>query len=401
MNAVKKYYHFKRNTTLNNKISELVDISLKGLEEMYLAEYYMFAERKIKVNNKVTIERKNLRYTFINLIGLQKAKDHGYNVKIDLEKIINFHIKNVDAIKSIGDLGLFLWAVSLVSPIKVLKIFPKINLENLFIESKDSKSGNTMELSWFLIGLIFASTFNEKFKGALEGLPNKVYQKLRSNYSGHGIFKHENTFRLEGKFRSHIGTLADQLFAIYALSLYSKIMGNEEAILIAEECTKKICSSQDKNGRWKWHFDSESGKAINNYPIYPVHQFALAPMVLFSMQMTSNNDFLNNIYKSIEFLSSNEKFYNRMVNVNENTIWNKIAPINNNKISSILNLTGLKFPDSYEQLKIHYECSSYVFGWILFTFSGRIQRENIKNPDKIAVENELQIFDMSTHSNNH
>ncbi|MCB9219798.1 MAG: hypothetical protein H6610_10120 [Ignavibacteriales bacterium] len=391
---MKKFYHFEKNTILNKKLSELVSLSLNSLEEMYLPKTYEFAKRKFKIANEVKIDGKSLRYTLINLIGLQKAKEHGYEINIDLNQIIEFHIRNVNKFKSLGDIGLLLWAASLISPNSLLNILPKINLVEIFATYKESKTGNTMELSWFLIGLIFASTFNDKFKSSIDILPTKVYHKLRGNYGGHGIFKHENTSSLEGKIRSNIGTLADQIYSIYAFSLYSKIMVNEEALLIANECADNLCRHQSIHGEWKWQYDSSNGEVVNNYPIFPVHQLSLVPMALFSIQMSSKKEYFKNIFSSIEWLTENDQIYDMVVDESNNAIWDKITPIINNKLNSLLSFSGFNTFDN-RKLKIHYECSSYIFGLILYIFSGRIDKTDKQISKNDILVNTFQVFELN------
>lgn len=391
---MKKYYHFPKNSILNKKLSELVSLSLNSLEEMFLPDTYDFAKQKVKINNAVMIEGRSLRYTYINLIGLQKAKEHGYKINLDLSKIIEYHISKINRLKSLGDLGLLLWAASLISPKNLIDILPKINLVEIFNTFKESRTGNTMELSWFLIGLIFAATFNDKFKSSIDILPNKVYHKLRNNYGGKGIFKHENTSSLEGIIRSNIGTLADQVYSIYAFSLYSKIMVNEEALLIANECTEKICSHQSKSGEWKWQYDSVTGEVVNNYPIFPVHQIALLPMVLFSIQLTSSKKYLTNIYSSIEWLTENDQIYNTLIDLSNNAIWDKITPLINSKLNSLLSFSGFNSIDN-RKLKVDFECSSYIFGLVLYTFSGRIDTFDNQTLNNKILEDTFQVFELN------
>jgi hypothetical protein len=392
-----KYFHFTKNTKHNNFLSEIVQISLKGLEEMFLPETNEFAMTKLKSNNSIVIENSNLRYTLINLIGLQKAQSHSFSVNLDITKILKSKFDNLDSINNIGDLGLLLWAISLISPEFATQLLTKINLNEVLNEFKDSKSGYTMELSWFLTGLLFASTFNEKFKNSIDNLPNIVYKRIRKNYGGNGIFQHEDKNNFEGKLRANIGTLADQLYSIYALSLFSQQMNNEEALLIAKECSEKICLHQGKYGEWDWQYNSEDGNVVNRFPIHSVHQLALAPMALFSIQMASGVEFTENIFKSINWLCENPKLQKQIIDKKNNAIWNKVAPVFNNKLNSIFNFLKFYSFGKYLNPKVEYVCSSYDFGWILYTFAGRIHLENNNIEKKNNSNGQVfEIIDFST-----
>ncbi len=77
----------------------------------------------------LSVEGKNTRYTLINLIGLYKAEKNDYNIssktKIDLKLILSNQINKLSKYESAGDIGLLLWATSLISPEEIHTIFPK------------------------------------------------------------------------------------------------------------------------------------------------------------------------------------------------------------------------------------------------------------------------------------
>ncbi|MBK8946967.1 MAG: hypothetical protein IPM32_17105 [Ignavibacteriae bacterium] len=393
-----KYYHFQKNTKYNNLLSEIVQISIASLEEMFIPNRNEFAMMKSLHNNSISIENSSSRYTLINLIGLFKAKNYGYHTNLDLNAILKFQIDKAESLSGIGDLGLLLWAVSLISPTNSTQLLTKINFNESLNNYKDAKLGYTMELSWFLTGLLFASTFNEKFKNSIDNLPNKVFKRIRKNYDGHGIFQHEDKNNIEGKLRANIGTFADQIYAIYALSLYSQQMHSEEALLIAKECAQKICEHQGENGEWQWQYNSENGEIINHFPIYSVHQIALAPMALFSIQMASETDFSASIFKSLNWLFDNPKLYNTIIDKNNNSVWNKVTPIKSNKLGSILNYFKINSFSKFKKLKVDFVSNSYDYGWILYTFAGRISFENKKDSEN-KVYNNLHVFELNQQNN--
>ncbi len=119
----------------------------------------------------------NPRYTLINLLGLNKAQNHNIDISMNLNKILLNQIRNSDKFNGIGEVGLLLWATALISPEHITKILTKINFDEILSTAKDSKSGYTMELSWFLTGILFASTFNNKFKRILQKFTHKTLYK--------------------------------------------------------------------------------------------------------------------------------------------------------------------------------------------------------------------------------
>ncbi len=378
-------------------LTGLLNLSVQGLEDMYLPEKYEFAMKKKKVNGKVIIEGENLRYSLINLLGLHKAQSHNLPVKIDLRKIVLHQLGKVDTYTGVGEIGLLLWATALISPEDIKIILPKVNFNNIFETYNDARLGNTMELSWLLTGLLLASTFDENFKKTIGNLPIEIYNKIRKNYGGVGVFRHEAKVSLNGKLRGKIGSFADQVYPIYAFSLYSQQMNNEEALMIAKDCAQKMCDHQGEQGQWMWHYNAETGDVVSKFPVYSVHQDAMAPFTLFAVQKATGINFEEYIYKGLDWLEENNELNANMIDWENNAVWRRIAqPNSKRKTKLLLSLLGINLKDEYNSLEVLYESWSYHLGWILFAFAGRVgtEQNNEKNiPD--AKNSNLKIFNLN------
>ncbi len=396
MNIIMK----KQSTEINKKkytklLTDLLNLSVKGLEEMYLPDKYEFAMKKKKINGKVIHEGENLRYSLINLLGLHKAYSHNLPVKINLKEIVLHQINKVDTYNGVGEIGLLLWATSLISPENIKMFLPKINFNNVLNNYNDAKLGNTMELSWLLTGLLLASTFDKNFKNTIGNLTKEVYARIRLNYGGHGIFRHEAKISLNGKFRGKIGSFADQVYPIYAFSLYSQQLQNEEALMIAKDCAIKICEHQGKQGQWMWHYNAETGNVVSKFPVYSVHQDAMAPFTLFAVQKATGINFEKYIYKGLDWLENNNELNVNMIDWENNAVWRRIAqPNSKRKIKLILSLFGINLKDNYNTLEVLYESWSYHLGWILFAFAGRIDTQE-GNVELNSNNKNLNIYNLN------
>ncbi|MCW8848559.1 MAG: hypothetical protein OQJ81_01170, partial [Melioribacteraceae bacterium] len=365
-------------------VDELVQLSINGLNDMFIESELEFAMKKKLHGEDLILEGRNIRYTFINLIGLYKAECNGFKINIDLKKILINKIENANNLDGVGDIGLLLWATSLISHEDLPKILTQINFQNILTSYKDAESKLTMELSWLLIGLLMASTFSVTFKQSVGDLIDKIYQILRNNYGGKGIFKHLSTDSTHGKIRGNIASFADQVYPIYAFVLYSQQTGFEESLLIAEETAQKICQYQGENGEWMWHYNAKTGEVVSKYPVYSVHQDAMAPMALFAIQKATKNNYEKYIVKGLDWLINNPLNYN-MISSENNAIWRAIEPDNTHrKIRSTLSNLGLNLNNEYKNLKVLKECWSYHLGWLLYAFAGRTTISDIDQCQKKA-----------------
>ncbi len=389
-------YNQTNSTSYNKLLTDLLELSVRGLEDMYLPAKYEFAMKKKKVDGKVILEGENLRYTLINLLGLHKAENHDLNSSLNLKEIVKFHLGKVDKYDGVGEVGLLLWATSLISPEEITTMLSKVNFNSIFENFNDAKLGQTMELSWLLTGLLLASTFDQNFKKTIGNLPTEVYNTIRKNYGGVGIFRHEAKKSLNGKVRGKIGSFADQVYSIYAFSLFSQQMQNEEALIIAKECAQTMCNHQGEDGQWMWHYNAENGQVVSKFPVYSVHQDAMAPFTLFAIQKASGINFEKYIYKGLDWMEKKNELNVNMIDRENNAVWRRIAPPNTQrKTKALLSLTGLKLKDDYNNLEVLYECWSYHLGWILYAFAGRVEKENSKEKISDEKPNNLKIYNLN------
>ena len=74
--------------------------------------------------------------------------------------------------------------------------------------------------------------------------------------------------------------LRTQTYLLLACYAYGELMGDDRAIQIANACTRKLIERQGPNGEWPWFFDAASGRVLDFYEVYSVHQYGMAPAFL-------------------------------------------------------------------------------------------------------------------------
>ncbi len=366
-------------TDIHPKINTLLNISLKAIEEMFNEEDLTFYSKRKEIRNKVVNRGESQRYNLIALLGLYKASVHGLETKIDLDKVIGQQITYVQKYKSIGDIGLLLWLVSLSNPEKLVQILPKINFNTILNDYKDAKRQLTTELSWFLTGLLSATIFNKNFAAVIKDLPHQVYQLIRNNYGGNGIFAHSGKSRLKLISRERIGTFSDQVYSIYAFTMYAKVFGNKEALMIAMECADKLAGKQGEHGQWWWHYNAANGEVVSKYPVFSVQQDALAPMAFLAIQRASGKNYTDYINKGINWLFSNNELHTKIVDDNKKIIYQSFSVNTFSRYSKILLsvLFKFNFPKKVK-LKVSKKTFLYHYGWVLFVFSELNSKKRIR-----------------------
>ena len=353
------------------RVAHLVKLAIRGLEPMYDEEKGLFCHRLKQTPSGNIKEGISQRYTVMTLLGLLRAESAGYRSPVDIYATIDALYRNTEWVDNIGDLGLLLW-LSSVSSRKLDSFYATFDLENALHNYSDARKRMTMELAWFLTGLTYASRAEEKQLRHLEPLARQTYTLLQSQ-PGQGTASSDTWPRwnsLAGVVRGHVGSFADQVYPILAMAHFGQTFAMKEALQNSLQCANAICRLQGPLGQWWWHYDSVTGRVVERYPVYSVHQHAMAPMALFAAQDACNADFREQIYKGLEWIGGANELQQDLENESASVIWSCILPA---EIEILLrtHLCPDGKGDGRQNLSILHECRPYELGWLLYAFAGR------------------------------
>jgi hypothetical protein len=352
---------------------QLNNMAISGLAEMFDIEKNLFCFRVKKIDHGLVKEGISHRYTIISLLGLQQIESQGVSSPVSIPDALATLVESMRDIDNIGDVGLLLWLCSMASPQRLIQICSDLDIKNALVHYPDALERRTMELAWFLTGLSHTKLVLKDGIANLSDLAANTYNLLKSNYAGKGIFGHQSLTSFKGMIRGRIGSFADQVYPIYALSRYAQAFSNEEALKIALDCAKTICHLQGSMGQWWWHYDSLTGKVVGRYPVYAVHQDGMAPMALFAINEVSGQDFSKPIIKGLKWIAGNNELGYDLVDTSRNVIWRSIYRQKYKMYcDEALSLFGLNRGGKiFKDIKINFECRPYHLGWILYAFAGR------------------------------
>jgi len=355
------------------QLSNLVELSQKGLESMLDHATKRFCNRMILKNGCVVRDGDSYRYTLISLLGLQKLRQARGIDKFNIDALLSSQIKSVGDLSSAGDAGLILWLTSLAHPRRLAEVFEILSPETLLSRFSDARSRKTTELSWLLTGLSYAKLASTNYPLFIDELARNTFQYICENYAESGIFRHEGKNTLTGKIRGHIGVFADQVYPIYALSIYSTAFGNSDAAKMAKACADRICELQGEKGQWWWYYNADNGKVAGHYPVYSVHQDGMAPMALYAVQQIIRSDYSRNIEKGLTWIYGNNELKFNMIDRKHNMIWRCIWMGKRRRDVDLLRATlGHKPSADHDKLRVLFECRSYHLGWLLYAFADKL-----------------------------
>jgi hypothetical protein len=365
---LKKRLHSVENDDL---VAQLRSLSFKALRRMYRPETGLFCFSMRRTAKGIVPEGASRRYTAIVIIGLAGEEEHEVSSVLygqSLGGLCERIATDVHTVTNLGDVALTLWAASAVGPTHRGKILSRLT-ELLPAE----RVYPTVEVAWALTALC-------KNREADAGpLAARLAERLIAGFNPKtGVFPH--VLGKNSGFRSHVSCFADMVYPIQALAAYHKFAGDKKALDVAIQCAGKICELQGSAGQWWWHYDWRTGKVIEGYPVYSVHQDAMAPMALFALQEAGGPNRFESVRRGLDWIVRAPEINGPLIDTEAGVIWRKVNHREPVKICRYIQAAASRFHPKlrvpgldlmFPPTAIDYECRPYHLGWLLYAFPKR------------------------------
>jgi hypothetical protein len=359
-------------------IRTLNELAASGLSQMFDPARGLFCFRMKRTEKGLVREGVSHRYTIMTLLGLGEFERSGRPSPIPFSKCMETLLSERNWVNNVGDLGLLLWLCAVEAPGRLEEIRQTYSVDTALTRYRDAQEHRTMELAWFLTGVSQAAISGSGQSRGWKDLAEQTCKIVQANQGPHGFFGHLARSRsLAGVIRGWVGSFADQVYPILALTKFAQALQAKEALDAAKKCAVAICKAQGELGQWWWHYDSMTGHVLQHYPVYSVHQHGMAPMALLAIGGTTGRDFSEAIYKGLRWVLNANELNTNMCDASVPAIWRCIQPVRKldmyaNEILGFLKLSRERARRN--NLRILFECRPYELGWLLYAFAGYVDR---------------------------
>jgi hypothetical protein len=358
-------------------VSRLRALAIRGLARMYRPEEGLFAFRVRRRGEKLLLEGSSHRYTAMALIGLageDEAVQASVLAGIGVREACARLVTELDGLDNLGEVALVLWAACAAG-------YPdrRSVIERLLALQPDEAAHPTVEVAWTLAALC------ADLDAPVGPLRNRLARRLIAAFEARsGMFPHALGGR-PGGFRGHVSCFADLVYPVHALARYAELFGDAEARDIALRCASVICARQGPDGQWWWHYDRRTGDVVERYPVYAVHQDAMAPMALFALERAAAIDLRSPIARGLDWLAhAPELGGGSLIDEGADLIWRKVARREPRKVSRYAQAAASRLHPSFRTpgldvlfppCIVDYEDRPYHLGWFLHAWPpGRAAR---------------------------
>ena len=162
-----------------------------------------------------------------------------------------------------------------------------------------------------------------------------------------------------------------------ALARAAARTGNRDWLAAANRTAARICELQGDHGQWWWHYDDRDGNVVEAFPVYSVHQHAMAPMVLFDLWEAGGDDHRGEIDRGVRWLDTHPEVVEELVSERSGLVWRKVGRREPPKAARAVHAAttavrpGTRVPGLDRVLPpavVDHECRPYELGWLLYAW---------------------------------
>jgi hypothetical protein len=308
---------------------------------------------------------RSLRYGAITALGLLRMPESAQRMVLSGETshdLIGRLAGKLDDLTSPGDAALLCWAAAEAGH----GVLPR-TLEKLAELDRRDVPAYVVDSSWVVSALVAARPHAD-VEAHLD------YARSRLLAARGGAVYPRLAGRDSARHRAHVGSFADQIYPIQALARLHRSSGDPQALSVANDVAGAICAAQGDAGQWWWHYDARSGGVVEGYPVYSVHQHAMAPMALMDLAEAGGDHHGDAIKRGLAWLTNPPETTETLVLDDPPVTWRKVARTDRRKTVRGLRAAATAIHPSlrlgvldkvFPPGAVDHECRPYELGWLL------------------------------------
>jgi hypothetical protein len=356
---------------LPQRLMRLRSLAIRGLALSYRPDHQdmVFTRRRGTGHDLQAFPAgTSLRYTAMAALGLDRVSPDEQRDVLDGLTARELATRLVDRTSSatpVAELAVVCWAAAEIGAPNA-----EDALMRLLAGLRATSVLPTVHAAWALTALVAARRW-AYCEPIAEGVRDQLMVGRRS---GAVLFGHANS---GGRY---VGCFADQVYPIQALARYAQVTGDEASLEASSRCAARICDLQGPAGQWWWHYDSRTDQVLEGYPVYSVHQHAMAPMALRDLHRAGGPEHAAAVERGLDWLEAPPERPVRLIDDAQAVVWRKIgrreyprksvravkATVGRVRPGLSLSLLDRVAPP----LSVDWECRPYELGWLLYAWCG-------------------------------
>ena len=343
---------------------------LKGLENIYIPSEHVFAASIRLIDGQMVHMRDRsleFRFTMNTLMCLHRLRMQGVNVFLDIESDYHAMEKRIDEhLDSPLEIAATVWTGRCLGtevPPKALSSF-----QHLLNNAPQMKRLGPKALAWSIIACLTGGTDDYKHALTLAKLAAQRYIHPVT-----GIVR-QDPFG----FKRSWAPFGAQSYIAFAFLHLARKTGNDWARDIGLRTVRRLVQLQGEDGQWGWMYHVPTGKVVDYYPVFSVHQYAYAPLFLLEAIDQGYDEFREPLVKGFRWIFGQNEMRQSMVEPERQIVWRRvIRKGSDSRLTKVLRAMFITHGGLKSQtLKAHHldidrQCWGFEMALPLFVFSGR------------------------------
>jgi hypothetical protein len=311
----------------------------------------------------------HMRYTINTWLGLVKLSEHhqfDWDVPAGVDR---FLARNLDDVTNPGDQGLLLYLLARAGHDRLPELYKRFVTDDLISDERLNPLP-VQELCWILIGLTASATSGI---ADAEDKAHRVFSRLDEQYVDHRsqFIRHS----LQPVRRDFV-SFGAMVYYLKSWAEYASAFDNERARRIVSEAVPRVIDRQLADGGWPWFYHVPSGRVMDVYEVYGVHQDAMAMLFLFPARAFGVDGIDQATRRSVQWLYGSNDLGRSMINDDPFLIHRSIrrksgagrgARLVRGVVRGPLGLSAR--PVEAAKLEVNPECRSYHIGWLVYAWA--------------------------------
>lgn len=365
--------------------SLLVDFALRGLEKCWLPEYGRWShiyhlEGRSPPNESVP--HSDVFYTLNVLLGMSRTPDISADVSVaeifdrNVRQLTRFPVRKYA-------FGMALWAAA------------ELNLELPGEVAAAARALLSDQTGWQAfhaqdLGMLLTGVVAQARAGGADWLrfAAPLFNFLKDRYQGgSGLF-----CDTPSGMRRRFASFATQIYLSIACYQYGDLVGDASAIDLGSNCARKLIGLQGPQGEWPWFYDAVSGRVIDFYEVYSVHQYGMAPALLEWAERYGVVGAREALILGFKWVFGENQLGRPMVmpetglSIRSQIRKGELTSKRPRMLRAIANayLGGSSALIDSSRVDLRLECRSYELGWILWSFGRRVDLPQLTDHEAFA-----------------
>jgi hypothetical protein len=310
----------------------------------------------------------DLTSTAICLVGLHRAGIDPRAVGLDPSRTLAALCDAWWARSYPGALGLVIWANAVWDGAGVDRLLRMLGT-SLGRTGVATATLTTMETAWLVSGLVHEWR-RARRPATRMALDAALAELLARRDPATDLFRHASeAASLKHRVRRFVANFADQIYAVQATA-FAAMGGRSDCLAASQACAARLASLQGELGQWWWHYDPRDGRVAQTFPVYSVHQHAMAPMAFMALASAGGTDHRAAVELGYRWISRNETGA-PLFDEEAGTIWRSLerdeggVPRLARHARSVVGWKA-RAPAAAPRLRVNHETRPYEWGWCLY-----------------------------------